>query len=151
MIVSFCGHAQFHKTEEYKQKILALLEEKVGDRPVEFYLGGYGSFDGFAYDCCKKYKETHTKVSLIFVTPYLTAEYLKKRLDFHKARYDSIIYPEIEDKPKRYAIAYRNKYMVEKSDFVVAYITHDWGDAYKTYRYAKRKKKSIFNIYGEKF
>ena len=65
--------------------------------------------------------------------------------------YDSIIYPEIENKPKRYAITYCNRYMVEKADFVVAYITHDWGGAYKTYKYAKQKKKEILNISGEEF
>ena len=146
MVVTFCGHAQFNKTEEYKQKVLAFLEEKVGEQPADMYLGGYGNFDIFAYECCKKYKETHPNVSLVFVTPYFSVEYQKNRLDSLKTMYDSIIYPKIEDKPKRYAITYRNKYMVEKADIVVAYITHDWGGAYKTYRYAKRKKKSIFNI-----
>ena len=77
MIITFCGHAQFRKSGEYEQKILGFLEETVGDQPAEMYLGGYGEFDNFAYDCCKKYKETHPKVSLIFVTPYLTVEYQK--------------------------------------------------------------------------
>ena len=151
MIVTFCGHAQFYRTEEYEQKILAFLEEKIGDQSADMYFGGYVDFDSFVYECCKKFKETHLKVSLIFITPYLTVEYQKNHLDCKKTRYDSIIYPEIENKPKRYAITYRNKYMVEKADFVVPYITHDWGAAYKSYQYAKRKKKSIFNISGEEF
>ena len=97
MIVTFCGHTQFSKSEEYEQQILAFLEEKVGDQPADMYLGGYGSFDSFAYDCCKKYKETHPNVSLVFVTPYLTINYQKNHLDYQKTRYDSILYPEIED------------------------------------------------------
>ena len=115
------------------------------------YLGGYGGFDNFAYDCCKKFKETHNNIPLIFVTPYLTVEYQKDHLNHQKTRYDVIIYPEIENKPPRYAITYRNKYMVEKADFVVAYMTHDWSGAYKTYQYANLKKKPIFNISGERF
>lgn len=146
MIVTFCGHAQFHGTEEYEQKILAFLEEKVGDRSADMYLGGYGGFDGFAYDCCKKYKETHPKVSLVFVTPYLTVEYQKNHLDYQQTRYDSILYPEIEDKLPRFAISYRNKYMVENADYVVAYVSHDWGGAYTTYKHAKRKGKEIFDL-----
>ena len=146
MIVSFCGHAQFSKSEEYEQQILAFLEEKVGDRAADLYLGGYGSFDSFAYDCCKKYKKTHPNVSLVFVTPYLTIDYQKNHLDYQKARYDSILYPEIEDKPKRYAITYRNKYMVEKADYVVAYVSLGWGGAYTTYKHAKRNGKEIFNL-----
>ena len=151
MTVTFCGHADFSKSAEYEKKILDFLEERVGNQPADMYLGGYGSFDSFAYDCCKKYKQTHPNVALVFVTPYLSVGYRKNHSEREKAGYDSILYPEIEEKPKRYAIAYRNKYMVEKADYVVAYITHDWGGAYKTYQYAKRKKKPIFNITGEEF
>ena len=151
MIVTFCGHAQFSKSEEYEQKLLAFLEERVGNRPADMYLGGYGDFDSFAYDCCKKYKKNHPNISLVFVTPYLITDYQHNHSQYQETKFDSILYPEIEDKPKRYAITYRNKYMVEKADFVVAYITHEWGGAYKTYQYAKRKKKSIFHISGEEF
>lgn len=146
MILTFCGHAQFIKTEEYENRILSLLEEIIGFDPAEIYLGGYGGFDNFAYECCRKYKQIHPNISLVFVTPYVTLEYQKNHLDDQKRRYDYIIYPEIEDKPKRYAISYRNKYMVEKSDCVIAYVLHKWGGAYSTYTYAKRKGKTVLNI-----
>lgn len=146
MIVTFCGHAHFSKSEKYEQQILAFLEEKVGDQPADMYLGDYGSFDSFAYDCCKKYKEVHPDISLVFVTPYLSIDYQKNHLEYQKTRFDSILYPEIEDKPKRYAISYRNKYMVEKADYVVAYVSHDWGGAYTAYKKAKRMGKEIFNL-----
>jgi len=48
MIVTFCGHTQFSKSEEYEQQILAFLEEKVGDQPADMYLGGYGRLEWFA-------------------------------------------------------------------------------------------------------
>lgn len=146
MIVTFCGHAQFPKSKEYEQKILAFLEEKVGDEPADMYLGGYGEFDSFAYECCKKYKEAHPEISIVLVTPYLDAGYQRNHLKYQETRYDFILYPEIENKPKRYAITYRNKYMIEKADYVVAYVTHDWGGAYATYKYAKRRGKGIFNL-----
>ena len=146
MVVTFCGHAQFSKSIEYEQKLLEFLQEKVGDQPADMYLGGYGDFDSFAYDCCKKYKETHPHISLVFVTPYLTVEYQRHHLQYQEKMYDFILYPDIEDKPKRYAITYRNKYMVEKADYVVAYVSHDWGGAYATYKYAERKGKEIFNL-----
>ncbi len=146
MIIAFCGHAQFIASAEHEQKILAFLEEKVADRDADMYFGGYGDFDRFAYGYCKKFKETHPKVTLIFVTPYLSVEYQKNHPDHQRTRYDSILYPDIEDKPKRYAITYRNRYMVEKADYVVAYVSHDWGGAYATYKYAKRKRKEIFNL-----
>ena len=67
-------------------------------------------------------------------------------MNYQNARYDSILYLEIEDKPKRYAITYRNKYMVETADYVVAYVSHDWGGAYTAYKHAQRKGKKIFNL-----
>lgn len=146
MIITFCGHADFQKTEEYKKKIINFLEENVSNRNAEMYLGGYGNFDEFAYECCKAYKETNPNVSLVFITPYITDEYQKNRLNYLKTKYDCIIYPEIENKPLKYAISYRNKWMVEKADFVICAITHTWGGAYKTYQHAKRKKKQLFNI-----
>ena len=146
MIIIFCGHAKFIKAKEYEQKILEFLEEKIGDESAEMYLGGYGEFDNFAYDCCKKYKQSHPNTSLVFVTPYFSIDYQRNHLEIQKTRYDSILYPEIEDKPKRFAITYRNKYMVEKADYVVAYVSHDWGGAYTTYKHAKRKGKEIFNL-----
>jgi hypothetical protein len=36
--------------------------------------------------------------------------------------------------------------MMEKADYVIAYVSHNWGGAYTTYKYAKRKGKEIFNL-----
>ena len=146
MKITFCGHADFIGTEEYECRVLSFLEEKVGERSADMYLGNYGNFDRFAYDCCKKYQATHPNVLLVFVTPYLTAEYQKKYLNVQKMRYDVIFYPEIEKKPLKFAICYSNRYMVENADYVIAYVSHSFGGAYKTYRYAKRRGKEIFNL-----
>ncbi len=146
MVVTFCGHSDFRGTKEYEEKILAILEEKIGDEKADIYLGGYGGFDEFAYSVCKKYKETHTNTKLIFVTPYMTLEYQKNHLEGLKNKYDLILYPEIENKPLKFAITYRNKYMVENADFVIAYIDHSYGGAYQTYTYAKRKNKVTINL-----
>ncbi len=146
MIIKFFGHSLFKTTAKYRQKILDFLYKQVGNAPADMYLGGYGEFDGFAYECCKKYKETHPNVSLAFITPYLTDSYQKNRLIYEKRRYDEIIYPEIEDKPLKFAIVYRNSWMVEKADLVVCGINHRSGGAYKTYQFAKQKGKRIFNV-----
>ena len=146
MIITFCGHSQYTESEEDEQKVISLLTELVGDHNAELYLGGYGSFDAFARKCGRKYQKTHPNTRLIFVTPYITVNYQKNHLDYNKDLYDEILYPSLEDKPLKFAISYRNKWMVEQADYVIAYITHDFGGAYQTYKYAKRKNKSIFNI-----
>ena len=146
MIITFFGHSNFSKSSEYEQKILDTLEQTVGDEPSEAYLGGYGDFDELAYDCCKKYKADHPNFSLIFVTPYITEEYQKNRLEYIKDRYDGIIYPEIEDKPLKFAITYRNRWMADKADLVICGILCECGGAYKACEYAESKGKTIRNI-----
>ena len=151
MIITFCGHALFSKSEECEHELLSFLEKIVGDEPADMYLGGYGAFDIFSYECCKKYKKTHPNVSLIFVTPYVIMNNSEERLYFNGRKYDCILYPELEGRPLKYAISYRNRYMVDVADYVIAYIDHDWGGAYQTYKYAKRKKKPLLNLSGKVF
>ncbi len=146
MIITFCGHAQYTETREDEQKLLSLFAVLVGDRHTELYLGGYGSFDAFARKCGRKYQTAHPNTRLVFVTPYITASYQKTHLNYDKSLYDEILYPHLEEKPLRFAISYRNRWMVEQADYVIACVTHEWGGAYKTYQYAKRKQKQIFNI-----
>ena len=146
MFVTFFGHSYFSPTEENERKILNFLEEIIGDRIAYAYLGNLGGFDEFAYDCCKKYKENHSNLSLIYVTPYMTINFQEKHIKQEMKRYDAVLYPEIEDKPIRFAISYRNKFMVEESDYVITYVSHDWGGAYTAYKYAKRKGKHVFNL-----
>ncbi len=146
MVVTFCGHAYFQRTEEVEKRMFSFFEEKIGGRSADMYLGGYGDFDCFAYDCCRKYKRINPQISLVFVAPYLTLDYQKNHLSYQEKRYDFTLYPPIEDKPKRYAIIHRNRYMIEKADFVVAYVSHDWGGAYAAYEYGKRKGKELYNL-----
>ena len=146
MIITFCGHSNLFATEELEIKMLALLEEIIGKEPAEIYLGDYGDFDAMAYKCCKKFKEVNPNISLLFVTPYITEEYQRNRLRHLEGKYDAIIYPQIEDKPLRFAITYRNRWMIDKADCLICAISHTFGGAYKTFMYAKRKKKPIYNL-----
>ena len=86
---------------------------------------------------------THHNTKLVFITPYLSHE---SNLKNKTTQYDAIIYPEIESVPSRYAICHRNRWMVEKADVVISFITHQSGGAYQTYRHAVSKNKTIFNI-----
>ncbi len=135
MIVTFCGHSDFSATDEYEQTLLAVLARLIGDGAADFYLGGYGNFDRFAYACCKKFKMFNPRVRLIYVTPYLDRE----RPD----GYDESLYPPLERVPPRFAITHRNRYMAEAADCIIAYVTRSHGGAYETLTHAKRKGKPI--------
>ena len=149
MIVTFCGHSDFSELERCRPILLSLFEKKIGDAPVDFYLGGYGNFDTFANSCCKEYQATHPQVRRIFVTPYLTPEYQRGYLNEIAAQYDSIAYFPIENVPPRFAISHRNRQMIERADWVVAYVTRSYGGAYRSYQRAKKSNKPIDNLANE--
>ena len=146
MVIAFCGHSKYIRRSEDEKKVLEILKNRVGDTKSEFFLGEYGNFDSFAYDCSKKFKKNHPDAKLVLITPYLAVESQKNQIDHNKDRFDLVIYPELENIPRRYAILHRNKWIVKQADIIIAYITHEYGGAYTTYRYAKRNHKEIYNI-----
>lgn len=146
MIVAFCGHSKYIENAQDEERIFEILKENVNEASVEFFLGDYGDFDSFAYRCAKKYKETHKNARLIFITPYITLAYQKNHLSYQKQRFDDIIYPELENVVPRFAISHRNRWIAQKADLMIAYVTHKHGGAYDMFRYAKGKNKKVFNI-----
>ena len=73
----------------------------------------------------------------------------RKKEDRDNGRYDSTVYPPLENVPRRFSISHRNRWMVESADVVVAYVLHDWGGAATTLRCAKQKKKQIISYRDE--
>ena len=52
----------------------------------------------------------------------------------------------IESVHPRYAVSWRNKWMVNESDMVICYITHGWGGAAKYVELAEKKGKRVTNL-----
>ncbi len=145
MIVAFCGHRDYFKKSEEKKRVMDFLNQRIGEEKVEFFLGEYGGFDRFAFECCEEFKQTHPQARLVFVTPYL--RFSNAEIDqINRKKFDQILYPELERVPLRFAILKRNQYMMEKADVVICFINHSWGGAYQTVLYAKKKGKEIFNL-----
>ena len=142
MVIVFCGHSDYIQNTNDGANILQILEVETGDVPCEIFLGGYGNFDNFALHCAKKFKQTHSNAKLILITPYLE----NSKMTCDKANFDSIIYPNLEHVPPRYAISHRNKWMIEQADIVICYVSHQYGGAYAMYADAKRKGKRIYNL-----
>ena len=68
------------------------------------------------------------------------------RIDSIRNDYDEVIFPPLETVPLKFAIRERNKWMIRECDYVIAYVTHGWGGAAQTLRYAYVKEKTIFRI-----
>lgn len=138
MIATLCGHAQISQVEEVEKWLYAVSESLIEQGAVTFYLGGYGAFDGLAASVLWEQKKRYPQIELVLVLAYLN-----DRRD--TSGYDRTVYPPLETVPRRFAISHRNRWMVEVSDVVVAYVLHDWGGAATTLRCAKQKAKQIIS------
>ena len=49
MIITFCGHSDFYEARAFHDKMMQIITETAKGESVDFYLGGYGRFDDFAY------------------------------------------------------------------------------------------------------
>ena len=136
MVVTFCGHSQVPNGEGVREWLYQVVEELIREGMEKFYLGGCGEFDQMAAAVVRDLKQQYPEIISILIVPYLSR---KSDSDL----YDETIYPPLENVPPRYAITHRNRWMVQESDFVVAYVTHDWGGAAATLKYARQKRKRI--------
>jgi len=136
LIVTFCGHRDVFDPEAVGAWLIETVEELIREGADCFYLGGYGQFDALAAAAVRKQKERYLEIRSVLVLPYLDRS-------FDASAYDETVYPPLENVPKRYAISRRNEYMIDRSDVVIAYVTHSFGGAYKTLCYAQRKQKRI--------
>ena len=145
MTITFCGHSNFSFDNTVKEKLRKLLLQEIRKNPAcKFYLGGYGDFDSLCLNILKEIKADFPNIELLFITPYLDDNYSK--LETAKLYYDGIIYPPLENVPRRFCISKRNEWMVDEADLVIAFVKYSWGGAAKTLEYAKRKKVEFFNL-----
>ena len=142
MTVTFCGHSTVYPLNLVQRWLHEVIEGLIVRGARKFYLGGYGTFDQMAAAAVWEQKRTHPEITSVLVLPYLDRKVFA-------TEYDYTTYPPLENVPKRFAISRRNRWMVDNSDILVAFVTHDWGGAAATLKYAERKKKEIIRYTKE--
>ena len=138
MRICFFGHRDFLVTEELREALIRVLRETVSE-DCEFLFGGYGIFDNLAYTCVSQLDFPY-KIKKTYITPDITENYLKNQVEYHRYKYDEVVYPPIENTPYRFAISARNKWMVTESDLIICYINHTYGGAYQAVKIKKDKR-----------
>lgn len=145
MVCCFFGHSNTPDTirHELKNEIVRILDSH---EDVVFYMGNQGRFDGLVRSVMKELIEEGRKVNYAVVLAYMPEE----KCEFDTPdRYSDTIYPTgLENVPQKFAISWRNNWMVNKSDKVVCYISHTYGGAYQFVEKARRKGKKIINLYN---
>jgi hypothetical protein len=105
-----------------------------------FYVGNNGNFDTMVLRQLEDLSQTYP-ITYSVVLAYLPTE---------KNKYDNLtntIYPEgLEIVPKRFAISWRNKWMIKQSDVVVTYVTHNFGGAAQFKEVAEKQGKIVIEL-----
>lgn len=126
-----------------KPKRRAVLVELIERRGADtFYVGRQGGFDSMAMSVLRELAEIYPHISYAVVLERLPYKQENSSLDFSLT-----MFPEgIEFAPPRFSISRRNEWMLTRSDFVVTYITHDWGGAARFAEKAMRQGKTVINL-----
>ena len=116
----FIGHRE---TGEWILSVLAQeVERHITEYGVtEFVMGHYGGFDRLAASAVRAAKECHPEITLTLLLPYhLHDQPIPVPEDF-----DGTFYPPgMEAVPKRAALVRANRYMLEHSSYLIAYVSH---------------------------
>ena len=143
--VAFFGHRDFDY-KPIREKIIELICDLIENHgATEFYNGFRGNFDSLCAEIVFGLKEKYPAIKNIMVLSYHPYDDhpLPKFFDESVYLLDKSVIP-------KFAISYTNQAIVDRVDFIISSIKHDWGGAWTACEYAKRKKKCILNLFGIK-
>lgn len=139
-VCTFFGHRDC--PDSIKPALQSQIEDLITNHGVDmFYVGNQGQFDALVRRVLKEMtrKYPHINYSVVLVN--------MPREGSDPADYADTMLPEgIEKVPPRYAIAWRNKWLLSQSDYIVAYVTHSWGGAAQYVEKARKQKKIVINL-----
>lgn len=141
-VCTFFGHRDCPSLIEPKLRttLIDLIENHNVDH---FYVGNHGAFDAMVRSTLRELKTIYQHIDYAVVLAYLPT----KQSEFDPRDFSDTLLPEgIESVPKRYAISWRNNWMLKQSDYVVTYITHSWGGAAQFAGKAERQKKMVLSL-----
>ena len=140
-VCTFFGHRDCPASLKPKLRtvVVELIERHRVDR---FYVGHQGAFDAMARTVLRELAEVYPHISYAVVLERLPGPKDEAVWDF-----SDTIFPEgLEAVPPRFAIARRNEWMLRQADYVVAYVTHDWGGAAQFAEKAHRQGKIVLDL-----
>lgn len=134
---TFFGHRDCPETIKPKIRMAVIdLIENCG--VTMFYVGNQGNFDRLVRSILKEVTTAYPEVGYAVVLAYMPSA--KKRADDFS---DTLLPDGIEKVPKRFAIPWRNKWMIEHADYVVTYVTRPCGGASRFADYARKNGKKL--------
>ena len=110
---TFFGHEDCPDSvrKQLRTAVLALAGQGV----LDFYVGCNGNFDRLARSVLKELSSQFSGLRYCIVLAYLD----KNAADLHEQSYPTLFPEGIEKVPPRYAISWRNKWMLSRAEYVI--------------------------------
>ena len=141
-VCTFFGHHDCPSS--IKPKLREVLTDLIENHSVDvFYAGNKGTFDRLVRSVLQELVQKYPQINYAVVLERMPG----KRSEDDPEDFSDTMLPEgIEEVPPRFAIVWRNKWMLRQSDYVVTYVTHSWGGAAQFAEMAERQKKAVINL-----
>ncbi len=91
-----------------------------------FYVGNKGAYDKMVRSVLRELVQKYAHIHYAAVLERMPG---KRDEDIPEDYSDTMLPEGIEEVPPRFAIVWRNKWMLRQSEYVVTYFTHSWGGA----------------------
>ncbi len=137
---TFFGHRECPSNME--PQLREVLIDLITNHNVDmFYVGSQGQFDAMVRRVLQKLAQEYPHIHHAVVLAYMPGK--QTECDDYS---DTMLPEGIEAVHPRYAISWRNNWMLRQSDYVVTYITHPWGGAAQYAAKAERAGKIILKL-----
>ena len=137
-ICTFFGHRRIYEPID-NELMLAITDMIVKNNVKRFYVGNHGDFDKHVLLCLKKLKLLFPDIEYFVVLAYMPTS---SKREMYVDRENTVIPEGIEDTIPKFAIIKRNNWMIDRSDYVITYVSHSGGAA-RFKELSKKKGKRV--------
>ena len=137
---TFFGHRDCPDT--IKSKLRQVLVDLIENHNMDmFYVGNQGRFDAIVRGELRELRCEYPQINYAVVLAYMPGRQTK-----YDDCSDTMLPEGIESIHPRYAISWRNNWMLRHADYVVTYITHTYGGASRYASKARKQGKLLLEI-----
>lgn len=139
---TFFGHSNC-PVESIKDDLRKAIAQLIEVEKIDtFYVGNQGNYDALVLRTLRSMSQQYP-----FVQYNVVLAYIPTGTELESWYPGETLLPDgIESVYKKFAISYRNRWMLEQSQYVIAYVVNTYGGAYQFVQKAIRSKKTVINI-----
>ncbi len=142
MTCTFFGHRD--APQEIKPVLREVLKDLIENKDVTmFYVGNQGEYDFLVRKTLRELKAEYSFIRYAVVLAYMPYE---KNYWSCDDSFETIYPEEFAGIHPKYAVVKRNRWMIDKSDYVVTYVTHTSGGAVRFKKLAQQKNRVVIDI-----